>query len=128
MKVLVVEDNVSNQRLLETIVERNGWKVITAETGMAAYSKYIEQNPDIILLDISIPDMDGYEVTKKIREYELNRGQLSCPKIPIIAVSGHTSDEYFARALDAGVNECLPKPIDMKKLVSSIKNLTAKVK
>jgi CheY-like chemotaxis protein len=107
-KILVVEDVADIQLMMRVLLESFGYQVITANDGSEAVEKVKEDQPDLILMDIMMPVLDGISATKIIREFETD-------KIPIIAVTAY-DNPYHQRALDAGCNEVIPKPLDFEYL------------
>lgn len=114
-KVLVVEDQASFREFLNISLTKLGLEVFTALTGKVALSRAKEHNPDLILLDMMLPDMDGYEVCQELRE------QPEMSLTPIIFVSAVSSEKHIQRAMSAGATDYLVKPLsmeDIKTLVS----------
>ena len=107
-KILVAEDNKVNQMVLSMLLEASSLNLDFANDGMVAVEKFRKNHYDIILMDIQMPNMNGYEATQKIREY--NKG------IPIIALSANVLQEDIKKAKESGVNDYLSKPIDLDKL------------
>ena len=114
--VLVVEDNLDNYELVHTILEIAGYDTFLAVNGRDGVDAARKQKPDLILMDMSLPEMDGWEATKLIRE------DPETAKIPMIALTVHTLPLEMKRALDAGVNAYLPKPYDAGQLIRLIEN------
>ncbi len=116
LNILLVEDNVLNQVLAKKVLSDWNWNVEVAENGLEAIEKLKKQNFDIVLMDIQLPEMDGYEATRRIRK------DFSPPKcdIPIMAMTAHAmfSEEEKCRA--AGMNGYISKPFDTKILYSRI--------
>lgn len=111
-RILVAEDNDFNRLLITRILEQAGSQVIPASTGEEALKLAIEQEPDIILMDVHMPVMDGIEATKQIR--------LTLADTPIIALTANVIDNEHQALLKAGTNQVLLKPIDDRKLCHSI--------
>lgn len=105
VKILIVEDNEDNLYLLEFLLKRNGYDVIIARDGLEAVKKAINEKPNIILMDIQLPRMNGYEATKEIREKGLK-------DIPIIAVTSYAMSKDRQKCMDAGCTDYLEKPIN----------------
>ncbi len=112
MKVLVVDDNGINQKVLKGMIEKDGHSVTLAGTGMDALDKHMDSVHDVILLDIELPDINGHEVTRRIRmlDDKVKAG------IPIVAMTGNTSDEDIAACYAAGMDGFMGKPIEPDKL------------
>ncbi|MCZ6716343.1 MAG: Hpt domain-containing protein [Gammaproteobacteria bacterium] len=118
--VLVVDDSITVRRVTQRLLERNGMRVITARDGIDAEALLQEHTPDIILLDIEMPRMDGYELASRIR----NDDRLA--KIPIVMITSRTGEKHRARAIELGVNDYLGKPYQESQLLDSIEPLVAK--
>ncbi len=115
-KVLVVEDNQDNREMVVKALKFNGYQVIEAVDGQEAIEKAKAENPDLILLDIYLPKMDGYEVTKRLKgDYEVR-------SIPIIALTAHAMKGNREEALAAGCDGYIPKPIDVRELPKQIEH------
>jgi CheY-like chemotaxis protein len=93
-----------------------GWEVIPAENGRKVLEKYQAENPDLILMDLQMPELDGLNATRMIREQEAG----SDSRVPIMAFTAHARREEREKCLDAGMDDLLTKPIDMEKLHSLI--------
>jgi CheY-like chemotaxis protein len=115
LTVLLVEDNESNRDMLTRRLEKRGYRVITASTGAAALAFARTRSPAIILLDLRLPDIDGWEVSRTLKI------DPATAPIPIIATSAHAQDSDRAKALSAGCNEFEPKPIDLDRLLDKIR-------
>ena len=114
--VLVVEDDLGNRALLERVLEREGYRTVTAGDGEAALLAVGEHAPDLILLDIGLPRMDGYEVTRRLRSH------LRTLTIPIILLTGRTGLEDVVEGLDAGADDFLSKPFRQPELLARIRS------
>ncbi|MCX2453020.1 response regulator [Pedobacter sp. PLR] len=119
--VLVVEDNLINQMLVIKILKQRGFETETAETGLIALSKYEKNHFDIVLMDVQMPEMDGYEATKKIRALKDHK-----KNIPIIAMTAHTIKGEYERCLEIGMDDYISKPFDKKELFEKIFKLLKK--
>ena len=116
-KILIVDDELSIQEFIKYNLEKDGFKVDTASTGNEALNKVVQFNPDLILLDVMLPDIDGIETCQKIRA-------LNAPIKPIIAFLTARSEDYSQIAgLEAGGDDYITKPIKPKILLSRIKAL-----
>jgi signal transduction histidine kinase/ActR/RegA family two-component response regulator len=114
--VLLLEDNRVNQLLAIRIIEKAGYRVVTAENGIEGIEKYKQYHPDIILMDIQMPEMDGYETTIELRKMEMEMPR----KTPIIALTALALHEDSQKIKDAGMNDFLVKPvspIDLKEML-----------
>src|SRR5918911_1158166 len=118
--VLVVEDFEDNRFMMRRLLEMSGYRVVEAVNGNQAVEAAAAERPDIILMDLSLPMLDGLAATRRIR------AQDGLSKVPIVAVSAHDSADFHAEALAAGCNEYVTKPIDFDQLVQLLNRLTAK--
>ena len=118
--VLVVEDFEDNRFMMRRLLEMSGYRVVEAVNGNQAVESATSYHPDIILMDLSLPQLDGLAATRRIR------AQDGLQKVPIVAVSAHDSADFHAEALAAGCNEYVTKPIDFDQLVQLLDRLTAK--
>ena len=114
-KILLVEDNELNYEIAKTVLEEAGFRVDGASNGKEAVDKASDNTYDVILMDIQMPIMDGYEATKELRRLG-NR-------TPIIAMTANAFSEDRKKAKDVGMDGYIPKPIDVNKLVSTIINI-----
>ena len=115
--VLVVEDNLDNYELVRTILELAGYDAFLAVNGRDGVTAARKQKPDLILMDMSLPEMDGWNATKLIRQ------DPETAHIPMIALTVHTLPIERKRALDAGVDAYLPKPYDAGQLIRLIESI-----
>ena len=108
--ILIVEDSEDNREILRYLLRASGYGVLEAANGKQAVELCRDKHPDLILMDLSMPVLDGYGAAQQIRQLdELN-------KIPIIAVSAHATLDYRAKAYAVGFNDYLTKPIDFAHL------------
>jgi len=114
---LVVDDSITVRRVTERFLQRNGLRVITAKDGLDAISAMAEQKPDIILLDIEMPRMDGYEFASHVRNDQ------RVADVPIIMVTSRVGDKHRARAIELGVNDYLGKPYQDSELLEAMGRL-----
>ena len=114
---MVVDDSITVRRVMEKFLERNGLRVITARDGIDAISVMQDAKPDIILLDIEMPNMDGYEFATHVR----NDDRVS--DVPIIMITSRVGDKHRARAIEIGVNDYLGKPYQESVLLDAIRRL-----
>ena len=114
IKILYVEDNPDNVYMLTRRLKKKGFELIIAGDGQEGIDKAIEENPDLILMDLSLPTMDGWTATAKIKNIE------EIKDIPIIALSAHAMPEHRDRAIKAGCSDYDTKPVDIKRLLSKI--------
>ena len=114
MKILYVEDNTDNVYMLTRRLKKKGFEVLVAEDGQQGVEMALSELPDLILMDLSLPIMDGWEATKNIKADENGKN------IPIIALSAHAMEEHKKSAMEAGCNDYDTKPVDLKRLMSKI--------
>ena len=115
-KILIVDDNQDSRELVVKILKNRGYLIIEAVDGEEALEKAIAENPDLILMDISIPKIDGYEVTKRLKS------QVTFKNTPIIALTAHAMKGDREKALEAGCDGYISKPIDIHELPDQIKS------
>ena len=114
-KILVVEDNKINMYLSCRILKSSGYEVIEARSGEEGVELAIKEKPDLIIMDIQLPSIDGLETTKRIRESEANG------EIPIIALTSYAMAGDKKKALKAGCTGYIEKPINPETFISEIK-------
>jgi chemosensory pili system protein ChpA (sensor histidine kinase/response regulator) len=112
---LVVDDSITVRRVTERFLQRNGLRVFTAKDGLDAISVMQEQKPDVILLDIEMPRMDGYEFASHVRNDD------RVADVPIIMITSRVGDKHRARAIELGVNDYLGKPYQDAQLLEAIR-------
>ena len=110
--VLVVEDEAQIRRLLRVCLERNGYTVVEAPTGENGIDEAIKHQPDLVLLDLRLPDMDGVTVLRRIREWS---------QVPIIVVSVRDREDDKIQALDSGANDYITKPFGTGELLARLR-------
>lgn len=115
-RILVVDDILDNSFLLQTVLEQEGYKVDVADNGRTALKHIAENPPDLILLDVMMPEMNGFEVSRHIRQ------NLALPYIPILLITGYT-EPTAADAYDVGVDGFISKPIDFDVLLKRIRDI-----
>jgi len=116
-KILLAEDHEANQMMLREYLQDQGFEVISAGNGLEALAKAAEALPDLILMDIQMPEMDGLEATKRLR------ADLRFASTPIIALTALAMPGDRERCLEAGATEYMSKPVSLKKLVAAIDDL-----
>ncbi len=110
--ILVVEDDFSVRNLMKTTLKANGYRFLISETGKTAVMETASHKPDIMLLDLGLPDMDGVEVIKEIRTWS---------NMPIIVISARSEDSDKITALDAGADDYLTKPFSVDELLARLR-------
>ena len=110
--ILVVEDDKPIRKLITTTLETQGYKYHTAETGESSILEAVSKQPDIIILDLGLPDMDGVDIIKKVRTWS---------NVPIIVVSARSEDRDKIQALDAGADDYLTKPFSVEELLARLR-------
>jgi two-component system cell cycle response regulator DivK len=115
--VLVVEDFEDNRFMMRRLLEMSGYRVVEAVNGEQAVEAAVGERPDLILMDLSLPKLDGLAATRRIRQHD------ALSQTPIVAVSAHDTTDFHADALAAGCNEYVTKPIDFDQLEALLKKL-----
>lgn len=118
LKVLVVDDEPSILMPLEFLMRKNGYQVYIARNGTEAMESVDKERPDVVLLDIMMPDVDGYEVCRHIRRQEIMNGA------KVIFMSAKTKDADIKKGYDVGADLYIPKPFSTRFLMEKIKELT----
>ena len=115
--ILVVDDFDDTRLLLRTWLQKKGFRVVEAENGNRAIAAAESNRPDLIIMDVEMPELDGLEATRKIRQLQNLEG------VPIVAVSAYGADQYRAHALAAGCNEYVSTPFEPDELERLIRAL-----
>jgi CheY-like chemotaxis protein len=115
--ILLVEDNEMNRDMLSRRLKRKGYQVLSAVDGLQGFDIAQAQQPDLILMDMSLPVLDGWQTTQKLRETS------ATSDIPIIALTAHAMSSDRQRSLDAGCDDYETKPLDFARLTSKIEKL-----
>jgi CheY-like chemotaxis protein len=115
-RILIVEDNENNRYLIGYILRKHGHEVIEAVSGEKGLELALKEKPDLILMDIQLPGMDGLETTKQIRASEADGG------IPIIALTSYAMTGDKERALKAGCTGYIEKPVDPETIMTNIES------
>ena len=118
--ILLVEDFDDTRLMMKLWLVKNGYRVLEAETGEEAISVAQRELPDLIIMDVMMPGMNGLDATQRIREYQPLR------RVPIVAVSAYGADEYRSIAIEAGCNEYVSTPFEPDALAELIKTLLTK--
>lgn len=113
-RILLVEDNVANRRMAEFLLKSRGMVVIEAVTGADAVELARAERPDLIVMDVQLPGMDGFAATRAIKADPLTRG------IPVVAMTAYAMSGDRERALEAGCDGYITKPIDTKEFATTI--------
>ena len=116
-KILLVEDNEMNRDMLSRRLGKRGFEVVTAADGAQAVERARSERPQLILMDLSLPVMDGWTATRELR------GEPETASIPVIALTAHAMDGEAQRALDAGCDDFDTKPVELPRLLSKIEAL-----
>jgi len=111
-RILVIDDEPPIQRFLRTVLDAGGFTIVQAESGHSALASAAATRPDVILLDLGLPDMDGVEVVRRIREWS---------RVPIIILSVREREDDKVQALDAGADDYLTKPFGVAELIARIR-------
>ena len=116
-KILIVEDNDMNLDMLSRRLARKGFEIISARDGKAGVETAETEKPDIVLMDMSLPVLDGWGATRKLK------AQQSTAEIPIIALTAHAMDSDRAKALEAGCDDFDTKPVELARLLEKMDRL-----
>lgn len=117
LTILIVDDFDDTRLLLRTWLQKKGYRVVEAENGNQAVAQAEAQQPDLIIMDVEMPELDGLSATRKIRA--LKNGQT----VPIVAVSAYGADQFRDDAIAAGCNEYVPTPFEPDELAELIRSL-----
>lgn len=112
--ILIVEDNELNREMLSRRLEKRGFEIILAADGQAGIEAATERKPDLILMDLSLPVVDGWQATQRLK------ADIALRQIPVIALSAHAMATDREKALGAGCDDFDTKPIDMPRLMAKI--------
>ena len=116
-KILLVEDNEMNRDMLSRRLTRNGFEVVIAVNGQEGVDLAVSEKPDLILMDMSLPILDGWEATRQVKAHP------ETAKIPVIALTAHAMAQDKADALAAGCDEFDTKPVELPRLMGKINAL-----
>ncbi len=115
-KILLVEDNEMNREMLSRRLAKRNFEIVLAVTGREAIEKALSAHPDLILMDLSLPDVDGWEATRRIK------GQAATASIPVIALTAHAMAGDRERALESGADDYDTKPVEFPRLLQKIES------
>jgi len=115
-KILIVEDNEDSRELVVKVLRNKGYEMVEAADGEEAVEKAVAEKPDLILLDISLPKLDGYEVAKRLKSLE------EFHEIPIVAFTAHAMKGDREKAIIAGFEGYISKPVDIRDLPVQVKS------
>jgi two-component system, cell cycle response regulator DivK len=118
-RILLVEDNEMNRDMLSRRLTRHGFEVLIAENGQSGVDLTVSEKPDLVLMDMSLPVMDGWEATRRLK------ADPNTSAIPIIALTAHAMASDREMALEAGCDDYDSKPVDLTRLVRKIEQLLA---
>jgi CheY-like chemotaxis protein len=116
-KILLVEDNEMNRDMLSRRLERNGFTVAVAVDGAEAIERALADPPDLVLMDLSLPVVDGWEATRRLKDDTRTRA------IPVIALTAHAMESDRTRAREAGCDDFDTKPVELARLLEKIARL-----
>ncbi len=114
-KVLIVEDNADNREVIRTVLTHHGYEVVEAVDGLEGIDKAGRERPDVILMDLSLPKMDGWEATRRLKADD------ELKDIPVIAITAHAMSGDEEKALEHGCNGYLAKPCTPKSVIDIVK-------
>ncbi len=116
-RILIVEDNEMNRDMLSRRLERRGYEVILAMDGRRGLAVARSESPDLILMDMSLPEIDGWEVARRLKSDDTTRS------IPVIALTAHAMTSDRQRALEAGCDDYDTKPVEFERLLTKIQTM-----
>jgi len=116
-RILLIEDNEMNRDMLSRRLERKGYETIIAVDGQEGVEKTESEKPDLILMDMSLPVLDGWEATRKLKSNSITRN------IPIIGLSAHAMSGDREKAIEAGCDDYDTKPVELPRLLEKIESL-----
>jgi CheY-like chemotaxis protein len=116
-RILLVEDNELNRDMLSRRLARKGYDVLIAEDGAKGIAAAIAEKPDLILMDMSLPEMDGWEATRRLKAADETRA------IPVIALTAHAMAADRDKAIEAGCDDYDTKPVELSRLLGKIEQL-----
>jgi osomolarity two-component system sensor histidine kinase NIK1 len=117
LKILLVEDNLLNQKVVMFNLRKYDYNITAVTNGLDALEAFKNNQFDLVLMDIMLPEMNGFEVTEKIRNFESKEGKNS---VPIVALTANTLDNDREKCIKVGMNEYLSKPFTANELIEKI--------
>jgi CheY-like chemotaxis protein len=117
-RILLVEDNETNCDMLQRRLQRLGYNVAEADNGVSGIAAAQRESPDVILMDLNLPEMDGWEAARRLK------ADVATREIPIIALTAYASEADRAKAIEAGCDDYETKPLDLEQLLTKIRALT----
>lgn len=115
--ILIIDDSSTNNLLFQSILEENGFEVIVSTTGKAGLAAMQKNKADLVLLDVMMPGLDGFDVLKEIKEDENNQS------VPVLMLTAKKDSESMKKALDLGAADYLIKPVGIKEIVEKIRKV-----
>ncbi|NTW01297.1 MAG: response regulator [Oscillochloris sp.] len=120
--ILVVDDNFDNRNIIAQMLQISGYRVVCATDGFHAIDMAISETPDLIMMDMAMPKLDGWSATVQLKAHP------ELAHVPVIAVTGHVTHDEIARAISAGCEDYLPKPIDYETMIFKVRtHLTSRI-
>lgn len=121
-KILYIEDNPDNMQLIQRVLESCGYEIYGAANGLQGVSLAEELKPDMVLVDINLPDIDGYEVARRIRASQ----DSELHTVPMIAITANVLAGDAEKSLAAGCDAYLPKPVNVRELIARVDSYLSK--
>lgn len=115
MRILVVDDDATNRLVVRLLMEKRGHEIVEAESGQTALQALSDEAIDLVLMDLSMPGMDGFETVQRYRSSTTH-----LPQIPIFALTAHNTPDYRARSIAAGMNGLIGKPLNVASIDHAI--------
>jgi len=119
-KILIIEDDISTSQFLSYTMEHEGYQAVTALDGIDGLKKALAEKPDLIILDLMLPGLDGFELCHRLRAYP------ATADIPVLILSAKAQDADKSAAFKVGANYYIVKPADPAKIVDAVKNMLEK--
>lgn len=118
-RILIVEDYSDTREVTELILVEAGHTVVCAQNGLAGFQRAVQEQPDLILMDLNLPQLDGWEATRRLKANPATRD------IPVIAFTAYIADDAIRRAMEAGCMASIIKPFDIDTLLCEVKSVLA---